>query len=366
MDLEPASPHGQHIQAPVLIPFQNSIDNRCAANVDDTLCRSQHNPDLRVRTDRIPNHLLVTIFENMERNGDSGEQYDSQWEKRQQLRLHATIMTSQLQFGQFLGTVSMKISGRIVLITGASEGIGAACVTSFRRRGARLVLVARQREKLERLDGPDTLIAPADVTVPEQRERAVKAALQRFGAIDILVNNAGIGLYAPASRAALDDVRQMFELNVLSALAMAQLIIPAMIRQRRGTIVNVGSIAGKVTLPWFTTYSASKYALGSLTDGLRMELRPFGIHAMLVCPGYVRTGFQDHVIAGSPPAAVRRAKRFAIDASTCAEAIVRGVERNARTVVAPGAGWLLIALQRAFPWLVERRLAAMLERYEQE
>lgn len=260
----------------------------------------------------------------------------------------------------------MKISGRVVLITGASEGIGAACVESFRRRGARLVLVARQKEKLERLAGPDTLIAPADVTIPDERERAVAAAVERFGALDILINNAGIGLYSPASRASLTDVRQMFELNVFSALAMIQLAAPHMIAQRRGMIVNIGSIAGKMTLPWFTTYSASKYALGSLTDGLRMELRPFGIHAMVVCPGYVRTGFQDHVIAGNPPPAVRRARRFAIDAPACAEAIATGVERDARTVVAPRAGWLLIALQRVFPRLLDRRLSAMLERFEQE
>jgi short-subunit dehydrogenase len=260
----------------------------------------------------------------------------------------------------------MHVSGRVVLITGASEGIGAACVESFRSRGARLVLVARQREKLERLAGPETLIAPADVTSAQDRERVVAAAVERFGAIDILINNAGIGLYAPAWKAPFADVQKMFELNFFAALGMVQLAVPHMVRQRRGMIVNIGSIAGKMTLPWFTTYSASKYALGSLTDGLRMELRPFGLHAMLVCPGYVRTAFQDHVIAGSAPLSIRRARRFAIDAPTCAEAIARGVERNARTVVTPRVGWFLIAAQRLFPTLLDARLAGMLERLETE
>jgi short-subunit dehydrogenase len=260
----------------------------------------------------------------------------------------------------------MQIQGSVVLITGASEGIGAACVESFRKRGARLVLVARRREKLESFATPDTLIAPADVTDPDDRQRIVSGAMERFGAIDVLINNAGVGLYAPAWRAPLNEVRRMFDLNLFAALGMAQVVAPHMIRQRRGMIVNVSSIAGKMTLPWFTMYSASKYALGSMTDGLRMELKPHGVRAMTVCPGYVRTGFQDHVIAGSPPPTIRQAKRFAIDPGECAEAIARGVERDARTVVVPGAGWLLIALQRLMPRLMDAQLARMLQRLEKE
>ena len=260
----------------------------------------------------------------------------------------------------------MHIQGSVVLITGASEGIGAACVESFRKRGARLVLVARRREMLERFAGPDTLIAPADVTNAEDRRRAVSAAMDRFGTIGILINNAGIGLYEPAWQAPFEEVRRMFDLNLFAALGMVQLTAPHMIQQRRGMIVNISSIAGKMTLPWFTMYSASKFALGSMTDGLRMELKPYGVRAMTVCPGYVRTGFQDHVIAGSPPPGIRRAKRFAIDAGECAEAIARGVERNARTVVTPRAGWLLIALQRLMPRLMDAQLARMLQRLEHE
>src|ERR1019366_4580300 len=104
--------------------------------------------------------------------------------------------------------------------------------------------------------------------------------------------NAGVGLYAPAGEATLRQTRAMFELNFFTVLALSQLVIPAMRKQRAGTIVNVSSIAGKVPLPWFTLYSASKYALCALTDGMRMELRGDGIHTITVCPGYVRTDFQ--------------------------------------------------------------------------
>lgn len=118
-------------------------------------------------------------------------------------------------------------------------------------------------------------------------------------------------------------------------------------------IVNMGSIAGKVTLPWFTLYSATKYALGSLTEGLRMELAGDGIRTMIVCPGYVKTDFQSHALVGRPP---DRLWRIAITPEQCAHAVARGVVRNARTVVTPAIAWLFIALQRLFPALVETQM----------
>jgi len=150
-------------------------------------------------------------------------------------------------------------------------------------------------------------------------------------------------------------------LNLFAPLALTQLVVPHMRERGRGAIVNVGSIAGKVTLPWFTLYSASKYALGSWTDGLRMELKRYGIHAMTVCPGYVKTGFQSHVLAGQPPQKVLQGKRFAITAEQCAESIARGVERDARTVVTPRGGWLFVLAERLFPGFVDGRMAAINE-----
>jgi short-subunit dehydrogenase len=250
----------------------------------------------------------------------------------------------------------LQISGQVVLITGASEGIGAACAASFRRRGARLALTARSRDKLQRVATGDDFIIPGDLTDASDRERIVQGTVKRFGSIDILINNAGIGMYSEAWQTPMVQARQLFELNFFAVLEMAQLVIPSMRERKRGCIVNVGSIAGKITLPWFTLYSVSKYAVGSLTDGLRMELKRDGVHAMTVCPGYVDTGFQDHVIHGRPPGAIKSRRRFSITAPQCAEAIARGVERNARTVVTPRSGWLLVAAARLMPSLVDRQL----------
>lgn len=251
----------------------------------------------------------------------------------------------------------MTIAGKVVLITGASQGIGAACAAEFARAGARLSLAARNESAL-RLNAPaGALLTTGDLTDPAHRAGLVDRTIAQFGAIDVLINNAGAGLYGPSWQLPLDQTRAAFELNFFAPLALAQLAVPHMRARRSGMIVNVGSIAGKMTLPWMTIYSATKYALGAWTEGLRMELRRDGIRTMVVCPGYVRTAFQKNVIAGQPPQGIRNARNLAIDAAECARAIRRGVERNARTIVTPATGWLVIAAMRLLPGIVENQMA---------
>ena len=252
----------------------------------------------------------------------------------------------------------MRIDGKVVLITGASQGIGAACAAEFASAGAKLSLTARSEPELLRA-GPQALVTAGDLTSEETRRRVVERTLERFGTIDILIDNAGVGLYLHSWSAPMEDARYLMEVNYFAPLGMIQLVAPHMRARRSGMIVNVASIGGKMTLPWMTLYSASKYALGSLTEGLRMELRRDGVRTMLVCPGYVKTRFQQNARAGEAPERVVQGRRFAITAAECAVAIRRGVERDARTVMTPRTGWLLVALARLFPAAVEARLAAM-------
>jgi len=253
----------------------------------------------------------------------------------------------------------MKLDGKVVLITGASQGIGAACAAEFASAGAHLSLTARSADGPAGAGSAGALITAGDLTVEATRRLVVERTLERFGAIDLLINNAGVGMYLHSWRTPMEDARQLMELNFFALLGMIQLVAPHMRRRRRGMIVNVGSIAGKMPLPWMTLYSASKYAVGALTEGLRMELHGDGVKTMLVCPGYVTTGFQQHVRAGQAPPAVLRGRRMAITAGECARAIRRGVERDARTIMTPRAGWILVALARLFPSLVEARMAEM-------
>jgi short-subunit dehydrogenase len=253
----------------------------------------------------------------------------------------------------------MRIDGKVVLITGASEGIGAACAAEFAASGARLALTARNEEKLRRAAPPNSLSVTGDITVDADRRTIVERTLAHYGAIDILINNAGAGFYQPSWEMPMEEVRYLMDLNFFAPLALTQLAVPSMRERRTGMIVNIGSIAGKVPLPWMSMYSVSKYALGALTDCQRMELRRDGIHTMIVCPGYVQTNFQKNVRFGQTPPKVRDAKRFAITAEDCARAIRHGVERGARTVVTPRAGWFFVIAMRLFPTLMEAQMASL-------
>ena len=202
------------------------------------------------------------------------------------------------------------------------------------------------------------LVTQADITVPAERASWVERTLAHYGAVDILVNNAGSGLYGSTADAPMPDTQALFALNVFAPLALIQLVLPVMRAQNLGAIVNVSSLAGKVPLPWMTLYSASKAALSSISCGLRRELAESAIQVTDVLPGYVTTDFQRHA-SGYPPAQVERARRYAITPEACAEALVRGVERGARTVVAPAAGWLAVWAEQLLPGVVDSPLIRM-------
>lgn len=260
----------------------------------------------------------------------------------------------------------MRIPGKIALVTGASSGIGAACAAELRSRGAALVLTGRSPERLAAAARPDDLILPGDLCDQSFRLALIQAAIRRFGRIDILVNNAGFGLYAPPTLSALDDVRAMFELNLFAPLDLIQRTAPLMKERGSGIIVNISSVAGKLTLPWLILYSASKFALCGLSEGLRTELAPAGVQVLTVCPGFVKTEFPGNVRGGAMPAALRNPSRFAATAPECAREIVHGIEKDARTVVTPGSARLLLLAARLFPWQTERFLARFHRQLEQQ
>src|SRR5436305_646850 len=135
----------------------------------------------------------------------------------------------------------MQIKGKVVLITGASEGIGAACAREFAASGCRLSLTARNEQALRSAARPEDLVTPGDITSDEARRRVVQRTLDHFGRIDILINNAGIGIYQPSWEMPLDEARYLMELNFFAPLAMTQLVAPHMRQRRSGMMVNVGS-----------------------------------------------------------------------------------------------------------------------------
>jgi len=194
-----------------------------------------------------------------------------------------------------------SLTDQVVIITGASSGIGEATARRLARGGARLVISARRSDRLGALareldpSGARVLAVAGDVTVEADRRRLVAAARERFGRIDALVNNAGYGTRGPVERVPVELIRRNFETNLFSLIALTQLVIPVMREQprgpARGRIVNIGSVAGRIARPLSSVYDATKHALEAITDGLRGELKPFGLDVVLIRPGFIRTEF---------------------------------------------------------------------------
>lgn len=198
-----------------------------------------------------------------------------------------------------------QLSGQVVIVTGASSGIGEATARRLARAGARLVLSARRAERLAALareldpSGAVVVAVPGDVTDDADRRRLVEATLAKFGRIDGLVNNAGYGTRGPVETVPVEALRRNFETNVFALVALTQLVLPTMRAQGAGCVVNIGSVAGRIARPLSSIYDSTKHALEALTDGLRGELKPFGVRVTLIRPGYIVTEFVEAANAAS-------------------------------------------------------------------
>ncbi|MBE9181774.1 SDR family oxidoreductase [Oculatella sp. LEGE 06141] len=197
--------------------------------------------------------------------------------------------------------MSNFLSDRVVLITGASSGIGAALaqLLAEQHSGIRLILAARDADKLEsvathcRKAGADVLVVPTDITKVEQIDALVAAGLNRFGWVDILVNNAGYGQMGPAELIPVEAIRRQFEVNLIGPITLTRALIPVMRDRGGGRIINVSSLGGRLAFPFGGLYSASKFALEGISDAWRMELEPFNIRVSVVEPGAVQNDFVD-------------------------------------------------------------------------
>jgi len=186
----------------------------------------------------------------------------------------------------------------VALITGCSSGIGRAAAEESLRRGHRTVATARDPRSIADLEGDRALILPLDVTDPASLEAAAASVAAWSGGVDVLVNNAGYGLIGPVAEIGLDELRRQLETNVIGAVAMIQAVAPGMAARGGGCIVNIGSVSARLATPYGGAYSASKAAIHLLSDALRPELAPFGIHVMVVQAGAVATRFADTAAGG--------------------------------------------------------------------
>jgi short-subunit dehydrogenase len=241
----------------------------------------------------------------------------------------------------------------VALITGASRGIGAAAARELARRGYALALAARSTADLQALAaelsvaGCPALPIPTDLRRPEETQRLVRLALDRFGRVDVLVNNAGIGGSSRRfARLAGEDVETMLATNLYAPIALTQALLPGMLERRRGTIIFVASIAAHIGLPASSLYCASKFGLRGFALALRRELLRSGVGVTIVSPGFVDTAMAAWLrgFPKAPPELVARV-------------IAEAIDRPRREVIVPGYYRLAIWLERALPWLADAALA---------
>lgn len=184
------------------------------------------------------------------------------------------------------------MTSRVVLITGASGGFGKACAEHLVGLGHRVYGTSRRAEFPDTVAGQAAVVMlPMDVCDDDSVRRAVDFVLKREGRIDVVVNNAGVGLAGAVEDTSVEEARAHFETNFFGVLRVCRAVLPTLREQGSGLIVNVSSLAGLVTIPFQGFYSASKYALESMTDAMRMELRPHGVDVTLLEPGDFKTGF---------------------------------------------------------------------------
>jgi short-subunit dehydrogenase len=194
----------------------------------------------------------------------------------------------------------LDIKDKVVIVTGASSGIGEATARAFGREGAKVVLAARRLNRLQAIaqeieavgSGAETLVVQTDVSKFEDIQSLVMQTLEKFGRIDVLVNNAGFGrLDWLENLDPIKDIQAQIDVNVLGVIHTTRLVLPVMIKQRAGGIINMCSIAGLVGTPTYSIYAASKHAVHGFSEALRREVKPWGIDVCLIYPGGVATEF---------------------------------------------------------------------------
>lgn len=247
-----------------------------------------------------------------------------------------------------------SFEGMSSLVTGASQGMGRLIALELARRGARVALVARQRDKLEavageiRALGREALVLPCDVESKDDCFATAAKASAAWGAIDVLVNNAGYGRHARFLEWDLADIERMMRVNFLGSVYFTKALAPAMVERKKGWIVFVASVAGRIGVPDESAYAASKFAMVGLAEALSVELEDAGVHVLTVCPGAVDTEFFDaEALARMPPVA----KQSMIRPEQVIAATFTALERGRHEVTVPRgiqAGYVVRAVAPEF------------------
>lgn len=255
----------------------------------------------------------------------------------------------------------MYFQNKVIVITGASSGIGKALAIAFIGQGARVALCARNLEKLRGsfadFDNNNLLLVAADVSKEEDCKSFVASVEEKWGAIDALINNAGISMRALFEEVELDVLRELMDINFWGTVYMCKYALPAILKSK-GIIAGVSSIAGYRGLPARTGYSSSKFAMQGFLESLRTELLHTGVHVMWVSPGFTASNIRNTALSatGTAQKETPLEENKLMSAEECARIIIQSMERRKRTVVMTLQGKMAVWLNKLIPSFVDNQV----------
>ncbi len=248
----------------------------------------------------------------------------------------------------------MDFQNKVVVITGASSGIGEASAIQFVKKGANIVLVARREEKLLAVEKNlskfhvKTLICTCDVSQKLQVKQMAKSVLDKFGKIDILVNNAGFGIYGTISDLSIEDIEAQMKTNYFGMIYCIKNVLPLMLVQNSGHIVNVASVAASFGLPGIASYCASKFAMLGFSEGLQHELQNTKVRVTVVSPIMVRTNFFDHPSFDTMP----KYSPTSLSPEKVAQAVVKAANSSRLEIIVPSVVRGAVWAKHTFPYFI--------------
>ncbi len=253
------------------------------------------------------------------------------------------------------------MKGKVVIVTGATSGIGKATAAHFGAKGNKVVVVARSKENVSltvcgfKNQSIECIGVAADVSIKQDCKRIVDETIAAFGAVDILINNAGISMRALFSDADISVIEKVMQVNFWGTVYTTKYALPHILKNG-GSVVGVSSVGGLIGLPARTGYSASKYAMQGFLNALRTENKKTGLHVMVACPGFTSSNIRNTALTadGTPQGKSPREEGKMMSAERVAEYIYNGIVKRKRTVTMTLDGLLIRAIGRVFPKLFER------------
>ncbi|MBT8173404.1 MAG: SDR family NAD(P)-dependent oxidoreductase [Nitrosopumilus sp.] len=248
----------------------------------------------------------------------------------------------------------MNFKNKVVLITGASSGIGKESAIEFAKLGANIILVARRKDKLEQIANELkkfhvlTLICQCDVSKKDQVKEMTQSVFEKFDSIDILVNNAGFAIYGSVSDLSIQDIESQMETNYFGMVYCIKEFLPSMLKKKSGHIVNVASVAASFGLPGIASYCASKFAMLGFSEGLKHELKDTGVGITVVSPIMVRTNFFDHSSFEKMP----KYSPTSLNPKTVAKSIIKAANSSRLEIVVPSVVRGAIWMKSSFPFFI--------------